>query len=303
MTLVWGISTPLSAATAVGLGSSSSYGVLAGSTITNTGASVINGGLGLSPGTAVTGFPPGTSSAQEVTTAQALQAQNDLTTAYNAVGSQSGSTVSGDLGGQTLVAGVYTSASSLGLTGTLVLDGQGDANAVFIFRANSTLTTASASNVSLINGAQACNIFWQVGSSATLGTNSSFSGNILALSSITLNTGASVTGRVLARNGAVTLDNNTITVPSCTVAVEPTPTTPTSTSTPVVLAVATTTPVVTVTSTTTPIILTPAIIAVTALPTMPNTGGHFGSFLPLLTISALISTLGVLMIFGKRKEI
>jgi hypothetical protein len=134
-----------------------------------------------------------------------------------------------DLGGQTLSPGVYNSATSIGITGTLTLDGGGDPNAVFVFQAStSTLTTASASQVNLINGAQACNVFWQVGSSATLGTGSSFQGTIFALQSITVDTAVTIQGRVLARNGAVTLDTDTITTPSCSV---PATTTTTASST------------------------------------------------------------------------
>ncbi len=205
------------AATPVPLGTAEPFAVLAGSTVTNTGPTVVNGDLGLSPGTSVTGFPPGTvNGSQHVTDAVAGQAQTDLTTAYdNAAGQAPTGTVSADLGGQRLAPGVYRSASSLGLTGALTLDAQGNANAVFIFQAGSTLTTASASSVNLVNGAQACNVFWQVGSSATLGTASSFRGSILALSSITVTTGATVDGRVLARNAAVTLDTNTITRSRC----------------------------------------------------------------------------------------
>jgi hypothetical protein len=205
------------AATPVPLGTAEPFAVLAGSTVTNTGPTVINGDLGLSPGTAVTGFPPGTvNGSQHVTDAVAAQAQTDLTTAYNdAAGQAPTGTVSADLGGQRLAPGVYRSASSLGLTGALTLDAQGNANAVFIFQAGSTLTTASASSVNLVNGAQACNVFWQVGSSATLGTASTFRGSVLALTSITATTGATVDGRLLARNAAVTLDSNTITRSRC----------------------------------------------------------------------------------------
>ncbi|HXJ41066.1 MAG TPA: ice-binding family protein, partial [Bryobacteraceae bacterium] len=207
----------------VPLRTASAYGVLAGSTITNTGATTINGDVGLSPGTAVTGFPPGTVVGTTRTAAAAAPAQAGLVTAYNdAAGRTPVTTVATELGGQTLVAGVYNSAAgTFGITGILTLDGQNDANAVFIFQAASTLTTAAgapgnpASQVVLINGAQPCNIFWQVGSSATLGTYSVFQGSILALTSITVTTGATINGRVLARNGAVTLDTNTITTSVC----------------------------------------------------------------------------------------
>jgi hypothetical protein len=195
----------------VGLGTATSFSVLAGSTVTNTGNSVISGNLGLSPGTAITGFPPGVlNGARHATDAVAGQAQVDLTTAYNSAAGRTPVTVDPVLGGQTLVAGVYESPSSQSLTGTLTLNGQNNTNAVFIFQAGSTLTTASGAVVRLVNGAQWCNVFWQVGSSATLGTTTTFVGTVMALTSDTLNTGANVTGRILARNGAVTLDDNNI---------------------------------------------------------------------------------------------
>ncbi len=212
---------PLGAAAAqppVGLGTVAPFAVIAGSTVTNTGSSSISGDVGVSPGTSMTGFPPGqmTSGTQHAADAVALQAQADLTTAYNdAAGRTPVTTVTADLGGQTLAPGVYNASSALGLTGTVTLDGQANANAVFILQAGSTLITAPNSTVSLINGAQACNVFWQVGSSATLGTDTTFAGTVMALSSATLQTGSTVNGRILARNGAVTLDDNTITDSAC----------------------------------------------------------------------------------------
>lgn len=211
--------SPAAAAEArVGLGTASAFAVLAGSAVTNTGPSMITGDLGVSPGSAVSGFPPGqvlgTIHADDAT---AAQAQSDLTIAYNdAAGRACDVDLTGqDLGGMTLTSGTYCFSSSAQLTGPLTLDAEGDPNAVFIFQIGSTLTTASASSVLLINGAQSCNVYWQVGSSATLGSATTFVGNILALTSITLVTGASIDGRALARNGAVTLDTNDITRSTC----------------------------------------------------------------------------------------
>jgi len=202
----------------VPLGTDTSFAVLGGSTVTNTGPSVINGDVGVHPGTAVTGFPPGTVNGTiHAANAVAGQAQSDLTVAYNSAAGRACQVVltGQDLGGMTLTSGVYCFSSSAQLTGTLTLDGQGNAGAVFIFQIGSTLTTASASSVSFINGAQSCNVFWQVGSSAVLGTTTTFRGNILALTSITATTGATVDGRLLARNGAVTLDSNVVTRAQC----------------------------------------------------------------------------------------
>ncbi len=209
----------------VTLGTAGSFAVLAGTTVTNTGLSDITGDLGVSPGTALTGFSPdmvlGTLHAADPV---ARQAQADLTSAYqDAAGRTPATGVSADLGGQTLTPGVYRSASALGLTGTLTLDALGDPNAVFMFQAGSTLITAPGSVVNLIGGAQACNVFWQVGSSAALGTTSVFKGSILALTSVTVTTGTRVDGRVLARNGAVTLDNDTITRAQCALPPPPQP--------------------------------------------------------------------------------
>lgn len=206
---------PVSAQT-VDLGTAGGFAVLGASAVTNTGPTVIVGDLGISPNNAssVTGFPPGQIiGATHFADALALSAQNDTTTAYDILaGRACDTTVSGDLGGSTLTPGVYCSATSMALTGTLTLDAQNDPDAVFVFQIGSTLTTASASSVQVINGGQHCNVFWQVGSSATLGTGSSFIGNILALASITLTTGTSASGHLLARTGAVTLDDGLVSV-------------------------------------------------------------------------------------------
>jgi hypothetical protein len=201
----------------VGLGTSSSFAVLSGQAVTNTGPSTINGNLGVSPGTAVTGFPPGTVNGTiHSADAVAAQAQLDLTTAYNdAAGRTPAVAVPADLTGLTLTPGVYQNSSALGLTGAVTLNAQGNPNAVFIFQAGSTLITGSGSTVNLINGAQPCNVFWQVGSSATLGTTTTFVGNIMALSSISMNNGVTLTGRALARNGSVTMINDTVNAPTC----------------------------------------------------------------------------------------
>ncbi|WP_063753202.1 ice-binding family protein, partial [Streptomyces resistomycificus] len=209
-------------ATPVPLGTAGSFAVLAGSAVTNTGPSQITGDLGVSPGTAISGFPPGVVfGAQHSADAVALQAKQDLVTAYNnAAGQPADVTYPAapdpvELGGRTLDPGVYRAPISAAITGTLTLDAHGDPNAVWVFQIGSTLTTASASAVSLINGASPCNVYWQIGSSATLGTNSSFVGTIMALTSISATTGATIQGRALARNGAVTLDTNTINRGTC----------------------------------------------------------------------------------------
>ncbi len=215
----------------VPLGTSAEYSVLGGSTVTNTGPSILGQSLGLSPGPSITGFPPGTVlGTTNQTNAAAAQAESDLTAAYlNAAGRPIDGTTTADLANLNLQGGVYAGPShgALGLTGPLTLDGGGNPNTVFIFQTNASLVTASGSTVNLINGAQECNVFWQVGSSATLGTGSVFVGNIMALSSISVNTGVTVHGRALARNGAVTLDNDTFTSPTCATSLPATTTTTT----------------------------------------------------------------------------
>ncbi|MCA1840963.1 MAG: ice-binding family protein [Actinomycetota bacterium] len=201
----------------VGLGTAGSFAVLAGSGITNAGATVVKGDLGSHPNGAVTGFPPGTVQNGTINPSYTAGAKDALVTAYNdAAGRTPVTTIATELGGQNLKHGVYNSVDgTFQITGTLTLDAEGDPNAVWIFKTASTLITASNSNVVFVNGGSQCNIFWQVGSSATLGTNSTLRGNIFALASITLNTGASLFGRALARNAAVTLDTNTIDASGC----------------------------------------------------------------------------------------
>ena len=199
----------------ISLGTAQSFGVLGGSTVTNTGATTVNGNVGVSPGTAVTGFPPGVivGGAIHSNDAVAVQAQSDLTTAYNNIATTActADLTGQNLGGLTLTPGVYCFSSSAQLTGALTLDALGNPNALFLFKIGSTLTTASGSTVTVINGGSSCNrVYWQVGSSATLGTGTSFAGDILALTSITLTTGANTSGKLLARNGAVTLDTNNV---------------------------------------------------------------------------------------------
>jgi len=233
----------------VQMGTAANYSVLAATTVTNTNMSVLSGSVGVSPGSSVVGFPPAIvlpPATIEAASAATLQAQVDLTTAYlDAAGRGVEFTQTNpDLVGQLLVPGVYAASAKapLELSGQLVLDGQGDPTAVFVFQTDSTLITSSASTIALINGASECNVFWQVGSSATLGSGSLFVGNILALTSITVASSAVVHGRALARNGAVTLDNNVFEQPSCapstatvapttTIAGAPTTTTAVSTTT------------------------------------------------------------------------
>lgn len=208
-------STPASAAS-IGLGEASSFSVLAGSTVTNTGPSVIDGNVGVTPGLAVIGFPPANLVGASLIYSGAPSGtpQLDLTTAYNAAAGAISTPVATELGNTAPVPGVYSGALGvLEITGDLVLDADGDPNAEWIFQASSTLITASGSRVVLTDGASACNVFWQVGSSATLGTGSTMVGTVMALTSISTQSATTVTGRLLARNAAVTLINTTITTP------------------------------------------------------------------------------------------
>jgi hypothetical protein len=211
-------SNPVQAQRSPLLGSAESFAVLGGQAVTNTGPTTVTGSLGVSPGSAVTGFPPGIVLGGTIHAADAvaLQARDDANAAYiDAAGQPCGVDLTGqDLGGQTLVPGVYCFQTSAQLTGELVLDTKGDPGAVFIFQMGSTLTTATDAVVSVIGGG-GCNVYWQVGSSATLGTRTRFVGNIFALTSITLTTGASLAGRALAHDGATTMDTNQIGAVAC----------------------------------------------------------------------------------------
>ena len=294
----------------VTMGTADGYSVLAGSTVTNTGPSVLGQSVGLSPGSAIVGFPPGTVLAPgtiEAANATILQAKADLTTAYNDAAGRSVefTQTNPDLVGQTLIPGVYaaTAKAPLGLSGDLVLDGQGNADAVFIFQTDSTLITSTGSTISLINGASECNVFWQVGSSATLGSGSTFVGNILASTSVTVESNVTVHGRALASTGAVTLDNDVFTQPSCVAAVATTTTTttaPAATTTTTIAPVETTTPGTTAVPATTPP-TTPPAPAAPATPTvdLPETGGSTNF---ALGMSVLLVLLGVATMFGARRR-
>ena len=218
---VWSFTTAACSQAPVVLASAASFAVLAGSGVTNTGPTVVNGNLGVSPQTSVTGFGPGagTLNGTQYTGvgSAAGQAQSDLTTAYNDAAGRTlcPITKSGNLGGQTLAPGLYTSTSGLAVSsGDLTLDAGGDSDAVWIFQMASTLNTTPGRKVILAGGAKATNVFWQVGSSATLDTTSVFVGTIMAAASVSMNNGATLTGRALASSGAVTLDTNTVTVPA-----------------------------------------------------------------------------------------
>ena len=267
----------------VPMGTAANYSVLAATTVTNTNMSVLAESVGLSPGSSIVGFPPGIvlpPATIDAASAVTIQAQNDLTAAYlDAAGRGVEFTLTNpDLVAQLLVPGVYAAAAKapLQLSGQLVLDGGGDPTAVFIFQTDSTLITSSASTIALINGASECNVFWQVGSSATLGSGSTFVGNILALTSITVESSVVVHGRALVRNGAVTLDNSVFDQPSCapsTATVAPTTTTAGATTT----AVGTTTIDASATTASSSVDVTSTVATTPATPdfteiTLPSTG-------------------------------
>ena len=217
-----GILAPLVARAAeapVALGTAGTFAVLADAGVTNAGPTVLTGDVGACTAPSVTGFPPGVVDGTiHVADPAACGAHADLAIAYADAAGRTATTTHPpitDLGGMTLMTGVHRSPSSFAISGTLTLDAQGDPNAVFVFQATSTFITGAGSDVSLLDGAQACNVFWQVGSSATLGADSTLVGTVLAHSSITAGAGAAVQGRLLARDGATTLDSNTVTTPAC----------------------------------------------------------------------------------------
>jgi len=276
----------------VDLGTAEDFSVLGGQTVTNTGPSVLANSVGVSPGTAIVGFPPGVvqpPGTVEAGTPAAAQAQADSTAAYlDADGRPLNETTTSDLTGLTLVGGVYAgpSQSPLSLSGTLTLDGEGNPNSVFIFQTDSTLITGPGSTVSLINGAQACNVFWQVGSSATLDTGSTFVGNILALTTITVADSVTVQGRALAQNGEVTLINDTFTQVGCDLSQVTTTTT-----------VADTTTTAVATSTTAAATATTAATGTTTppAPELPFTGRSSAEIL-LVAIGVLVVGIGVVRV-------
>ena len=213
-----GLSVSAQAQSPVPLGAANPFAILAGTAVSNTGTTAVNGDLGVSPGSSVSGFPPdvvnGTIHAGD---ASAAQAQLGLAAAYaNASGQPVSATIPAELGGTTLPPGVYESdTGAFDISGTLTLDGQGDGNTIFIFKTTTGLGAGAGSQINLIKSAQSCNVFWQVGGSATIGSRSAFRGNVLALADIASGSGASVDGRLLARNGTVTLDTDSIGAAHC----------------------------------------------------------------------------------------
>jgi type VI secretion system secreted protein VgrG len=282
------IATPhaLAATAQVGLGTAGSFGVLAGTMVANTGPSVINGGdLGVDPGTAVTGFPPGTVNGTIYTATGpgtvAADAQADLTVAYNdAAGRTPATAIPAAIGSggidpaefAQLAPGIYKASSSLDVFGTLTLNAGGEADAVWIFQVPSALMTdPTGSSVVLTNGAQACNVFWQVGSSATLNTGTPFQGTILALASITMPGAVTIDGRALARNGDVTLNDDTINVPAaCPPSTGSSPSASPTSASPTGTATTTASPTGTATTTASPTGTATTTASPTAVPPSPG---------------------------------
>jgi len=260
------------AAEPVGMGVAGAYAVIANQTITNGGATTLNGHVGLSPGSAVTGFETVTLNAElhlaDTDAGNAMAAMSAA--ADNAAGQTVSATIGTELGGTTVPGGgVYNSGSgTFEITGTVILDGQNNPNAVFIFQMGSTLVTAGSATVTLINGAQACNVYWRVGSSATLGAANTFRGTILAATSITLGAGTTVAGRALARDGSVTLSANTITPVGCAAPEEVTTTSTVAATTTTVAGATTTTTVAGATTTTVQGVTTTSTVAGSTITTV-----------------------------------
>jgi ice-binding like protein len=283
---------------AIPMGTAANYAVLGASTVTNTGDSILDGSVGLSPGPSITGFPPGVvtppATVGPADDAPAQQAHADLVDAYATAVSRPVDTIEpAELGtAPPLPAGVYSAngGAALTLTGSLVLDGNNDSSSVFIFKTDTTITTASDSTVTLINGAQECNVFWQIGTSATLGTGTEFVGNILAKTAITATTDVIVHGRALARDAAVTLDTNRFFAPTCALDAPTTTTVPTTTSVP---AVTTTLPATTTTApitTTVPAVTTTVPAPTTTLPAVTTTVAAPTTTLPAVTTTVPATT-------------